>query len=62
MATRAAFGFHHVIAQCLRDRVHGQRPTGKALNELQPTHLLLLLGTDRPVSLISHAYLRFSQQ
>jgi len=57
-----AFGLHHVIAQGLRDRVQGQRAAGKAPDELQPVHLLLSLGTDRPVSPVGHAYHRFSQQ
>jgi hypothetical protein len=57
-----AFDLHHIIVQGLRDRVQGQRPADKALDELQPAHRLLSLGTDRPVSLVGHVYLRFSQQ
>jgi len=57
-----AFGLHNVIAQGLRNRVQGQRPACKALDELQPSHLLLSLGTNRPVSFVGHVYLRLSQQ
>src|SRR3954469_2915806 len=42
-----AFGLHHIIPQGLCDCVEGQHSAGKALDELQPAHRLLSLGTDR---------------
>src|SRR3954454_21347285 len=44
-----AFGLHHIIPQGLCDCVEGQHSAGKALDELQPAHRLLSLGTDRSV-------------
>jgi hypothetical protein len=57
-----AFGLHHIIAQGLRYCVQGQRPTDKALDELQPAHLLQSAGTDRPVGPVVHVWLPFPQQ
>jgi hypothetical protein len=46
----ALFGLDDIVAQRLRDGIQWQRPTGEALNELQPAHCPLLFGAYRPVS------------